>query len=60
VYGFSNQPEVFRAAQALTDAGYKNVSVLMGGLFNLRWRGANLKGHDQLGNWVVNVPPDNQ
>ena len=60
VYGFSNQPEVFKAAQALTDAGYKNVSVLLGGLFNLRWRSANLKGHEQLGNWVVNVPPDNQ
>lgn len=60
VYGYSNQPEVFRAAQALSDAGYKNVSVMMGGLFNLRWRAANLKGQDHLGSWVVNVPPANQ
>lgn len=60
VYGFANGPEVFRAAQALTDAGYKNVSVMMGGLFNLRWRAANMKGYEHLGSWVVNVPPANQ
>lgn len=60
VYALSSQPEVFRAAQSLSDAGYKNVSVLLGGLFNLRWRGANLKGYERLSSWVVNVPPDNQ
>jgi rhodanese-related sulfurtransferase len=60
VYGYANQPEVFRAAQALTDAGYKKVSVMMGGLFNLRWRAANMKGQDHLGRWVVNVPAANQ
>lgn len=60
VYGFANGPEVFRAAQALAEAGYKNVSVMMGGLFNLRWRAANMKGFEHLNRWVVNVPPANQ
>jgi rhodanese-related sulfurtransferase len=60
VYGYSNQPEVFRAAQVLSEAGFRNVSVMMGGLFNLRWRAANLKGQDHLAKWVVNVPPANQ
>lgn len=60
VYGFANGPEVFRAAQALADAGYRDVSVMTGGLFNLRWRAANMKGYEHLGQWVVNVPPANQ
>lgn len=60
VYGYANGPEVFKAAQVLSDAGYQNVSVLMGGLYNLRWRAANLKGYQHLGSWVVNVPAANQ
>ncbi|HEY1113303.1 MAG TPA: rhodanese-like domain-containing protein [Chitinophagaceae bacterium] len=60
VYGFASSPEVFGAAHALADAGYKDVSVIMGGLFNLRWRAANMKGYEHLNRWVVNVPPANQ
>ena len=59
VYSMSSTPEVFEAAKKLSAQGYKNVNVLLGGLFNLRWRAANLKGHSQLKDWVVNVPADN-
>lgn len=59
VYAMSNTPEIFEAAKKLSAQGYKNVNVLLGGLFNLRWRAANLKGHSHLNDWVVNVPADN-
>jgi len=47
-------------AKANIMIGYKNVNVIVGGLFNFRWRAANLKGSAHLKDWVVNVPPDNQ
>jgi rhodanese-related sulfurtransferase len=59
VYALSNQPEVFEAAKRLSARGYKNVNVLLGGLFSLRWRAANIKGQEHLKDWVVNVPSDN-
>lgn len=59
VYSFGTTPETFEAAQKLSAGGYKNVSVLLGGLFSIRWRAANIKGLGYLKDWVVNVPPDN-
>ena len=59
VYAFSNSPEMFQAAKLLSISGYTNVNVLLGGLFNLRWRAANIKGKSQLKDWVENVPADN-
>jgi rhodanese-related sulfurtransferase len=60
VYAFSSNNEMYEAARKLAKQGYKNVYVLQGGLFNIRWRAANVKNQSQLANWVVNVPPDNQ
>ena len=60
VYGFNNQPEIFEAAKWLTDQGYKNVSVLFGGIWRLRWASHNIKGKEQLNDLVVNVPEANQ
>ena len=60
VYGFGGSNEVYDAAKKLSAQGYKNVYVLAGGLFNIRWRAANIKGLEYLKDWVVNVPPDNQ
>lgn len=60
VYAMSSQNEVFEAAKKLSAQGYKDVNVLLGGLFTLRWRAANIKGQEYLKDWVVNVPPDNQ
>jgi rhodanese-related sulfurtransferase len=59
LYGATSSPEVFEVAKKLTHAGYPNVYVLAGGLFNLRWKAANLKGRAHLSDWAVNIPPDN-
>lgn len=59
VYSFSTAPETFEAAKKLSAQGYKNVNVLLGGLFNIRWRAANIKGFGYLKDRVVNVPSDN-
>jgi hypothetical protein len=60
VYGFGTAPETFKAAQILADKGFNKVSVLMGGVTNLRWRAANIKGKMYLDKWVENVPEENQ
>lgn len=59
IYAFSGSPEMFTAARQLSSNGFTNVNVLMGGLFNLRWRAANIKGKAQLKDWVENIPADN-
>lgn len=59
VYGFSNNPEVFEAAKLLADNGFGKVKVLTGGLWNIRWKAANIKGLAHLMKWVVDVPSDN-
>ncbi len=58
LYAFSGQPEVFESARILSEKGY-DVTVLHGGLFNVRWRAANLKGKEKLHDLVVNVPAEN-
>jgi rhodanese-related sulfurtransferase len=59
IYAFSGQPEIYNAAKLLTDQGFTNVNVLLGGVFNLRWRAANLKGKEHLKDWVVDIPAEN-
>jgi len=60
IYGFNSQPEIFEAAKWLKDQGYKNVSILQGGIWSLRWTSHNIKGKADLNNLVVNVPPENE
>ena len=60
VYGFNAQPEIFEAAKWLEDQGYKNVSILQGGIWSLRWTSHNIKGKADLNNLVTNVPPENE
>jgi rhodanese-related sulfurtransferase len=60
VYGFSGGPEAFVAAKQLTDAGFKNVNVLMGGIFSVRWTAANRKDQAYLAELVVEVPEVNR
>jgi rhodanese-related sulfurtransferase len=60
VYGFNAQPDIFESAKWLKDQGYKNVSVLQGGIWSLRWIAHNIKGKAYLNDLVVNVPPENQ
>jgi len=45
------------SAKQLAQAGFKNVNVLLGGIDNLRWRAANIKGKSRLNDWVENIPP---
>jgi len=60
IYGFNAQPEIFEAAKWLKDQGYKNVSILQGGIWSLRWASHNIKGKADLNNLVINVPPENE
>lgn len=59
VYAFSGNPEAFTAAETLVTNGFKQVKVLTGGLFDLRWRGANISGMKEMMNWVIDVPTEN-
>ncbi len=59
VYAFGSSKEVFEAANTLTLNGFKKVHVLMGGLFNVRWTAANVKGNADLLQFVTNVPAEN-
>ncbi len=56
LYSFSGQPEVYDAAKKISAKGYTQVSVLEGGIFNLRWTAANIRNQSKLNDWVVNVP----
>jgi len=60
VYGFNSQNDIFNAARWFSQQGYKNVYVLQGGIWNLRWASHNLKNKTHLNDWVVNVPAENQ
>jgi rhodanese-related sulfurtransferase len=60
VYGFNSQPEIFESAKALKDLGYKNVYILQGGIWRLRWASHNLKDKMYLNDLVINVPAENQ
>jgi 3-mercaptopyruvate sulfurtransferase SseA len=59
VYAFSGNPEAFEAAKLLAEKGFTNVKVLTGGLWDLRWRAANIKGLKSMMHWVVDVPEEN-
>ena len=59
IYSFSGGEEIYRAARKLTKEGFKNVSVLAGGLFNLRWTAHNVRGREKIDDLVINVPEEN-
>ncbi|HUS01305.1 MAG TPA: rhodanese-like domain-containing protein [Chitinophagaceae bacterium] len=58
VYHF-NSTDSYNAAAKLVASGFTNVNVLAGGIFNLRWRAANIKNKAALKDWVVDVPAEN-
>jgi rhodanese-related sulfurtransferase len=60
VYAFAGGPEAFSAAEILSKNGFKDLRVLAGGLFNLRWTAANIPGMSQMSDWVVDVPAENK
>lgn len=56
VYVFSSGAEAHEAATKLFGYGFKDVMVLQGGLFNVGWSAANLKGHAWLSRFRINAP----
>ena len=60
VYGFGSSTTTFEAANKLSAKGFTNVSVLQGGIFNVGWTAANIKGYSSLAALRVEVPIDNQ
>ena len=56
VYSFTSHVDAYNAAATLTANGFTNVNILAGGIFNLRWKAANLKGQSALKDWVVDIP----
>ncbi len=56
LYGFNNQDAIYAAAENLAKQGYSNVSVLRGGIWQLRWSSHNIRGKESLSTLVVNVP----
>lgn len=60
VYEFGGGPDSYAAAFTLVKNGFKNVKVLSGGLFNVRWTASNVDGLSFMHEWVVDVPQENQ
>lgn len=60
VYNFGGGPEPFSAAKYLSGKGFTNVTVLYGGVFDLRWTAANIKGQAYLKDYVTNIPDINK
>lgn len=60
IYGFNAEDDIFNAAKFFQNKGYKNVYVLQGGIWNMRWAAHNLKNKMYLNDWVVNVPAENE
>lgn len=59
LYAFSSSKEIFEAANELQKKGFSKIKVIIGGLFNLRWTSANVKGQSYLKDLVVDVPEIN-
>jgi len=56
VYGFSSSADAFAAARTLVANGYGKVNVLVGGIWDVRWKAANEKQEAHLKKWVVDDP----
>jgi rhodanese-related sulfurtransferase len=59
LYDFGGDEEVFDAANILTQKGFIDVQVLLGGIFNIRWVAAN-RNIPYLKELVTDVPDYNQ
>ena len=60
IYAFGSGKESFEAANALQKLGFKRVTVIYGGIFNMRWTAGNVKGQSYLKDLVVDIPEANQ
>jgi rhodanese-related sulfurtransferase len=60
IYGFGSSTSTYEAANILTANGFNKVNVLQGGIFNVGWTAANIKGYASLAKLRVDVPVENQ
>jgi rhodanese-related sulfurtransferase len=60
VYHFAGGPEAFAVAKYLNNNGFKNVTVLYGGVFSIRWTAANINGQSYLKDLVTDIPEINK
>jgi rhodanese-related sulfurtransferase len=60
IYSFGNSPDMYAVADGLQKQGFKNVFVLIGGIFNIRWTAGNIQGQSALADLVIDVPEANQ
>ena len=60
VYVFSSGTVAHEAANTLVKKGFTNILVLQGGIFNIGWTAANVKGFSSLAKLRVDVPAENQ
>ena len=59
VYVFSSGTAAHEAANILVKKGFTNVLVLQGGIFNVGWTAANIKGYSSLAKLRVDIPAEN-
>ena len=59
IYNFSGDADTYQVANTLRQNGFKNVNVLVGGLFDIRWTAANMNAQSYLNEFVTDVPADN-
>jgi rhodanese-related sulfurtransferase len=60
LYAFSGSPDTYAVANLLAANGFKDIKVLAGGLFNLRWTASNVNGLYFMHDWVENIPDENK
>jgi len=59
IYLFTSGTGVHEAARNLLQKGFTDIYVLQGGIFNIGWTAANVKGYSSLANLKVDVPAAN-
>ncbi len=60
IYGFGSSTASYEAADILMANGFTKINVLQGGIFNVGWTAANIKGYSSLAQLRVDVPVENQ
>lgn len=58
LYSFGSGSAVYEAAGILAKKGFTDINILAGGLFDIRWTAANIKGNTALAQLVENVPAE--
>lgn len=59
IYVFGSGTAAHEAANALAKKGFTDIRVLQGGIFNIGWTAANIKGYSSLAALRVDVPVEN-